>query len=169
MAASVAADLEALAGELDRWVVRTLGVAALDVKRAMTLAAQKTTGDGRLSGVGRKGAKLSVRYDYAKGSRGRAVVVRAVGPWQFVEGDRHGGYPIPQRRQRRRGKGQPPRLNLEGRRLGNDSPGWRTGPLEGGAARARHAWTRAVPAALEGVSATFEKAFADLIRGGRRG
>ena len=150
MAGRVSADLRGLATELDTITARAIEWVARDAKKALTAAAAVATGgDGRLGGVGTKGAKLSVRYDFQKGSVGRQVQVRAVGPWQFIEYPRRGGYRIPKR------KGRGP--NRSAAWPGPDAPGagnatgdWTSGPITGGAiSRGDGPWNRALPGVLE--------------------
>lgn len=55
----------------------------------------------RLRGVGKKGAKLGVRYKITNTGETNNAVVAATGPWQFIEGDTR-AHRIP--RARTRGK-----------------------------------------------------------------
>jgi hypothetical protein len=66
------------------------------------LLAAATGGDSRLSGVGKRGAKLSVGFD-VKGLDNATALIQARGPWQFVENDveRH-RVPRPRSRRGRR-------------------------------------------------------------------
>lgn len=58
---------------------------ALKIKRAAEVERNRAVGsDGRMSNVGRSGARLGVRYDLRAGQNPSAVV-RATGPWQLVE------------------------------------------------------------------------------------
>jgi hypothetical protein len=128
---------------------RALGIAAGDAKKQMAAVGRRMTGgSGRLSGVGRKGARIGAAYGYVRGSRGMTVAVYANGPWQLVEWGRSGGYRIPKRRgtgpNKNRGRRNAPRLHLS-----NDE--WRTGPFAGGAVGGRHGWTSAYPAVMDGM------------------
>ena len=78
---------------------------ALKAKRAIEGTRDKATGgDGRLSGVGRRGAKLGVRYDVKDGAKPTAVV-KATGPWQLIERDTKSAGVIRPKGRRRRGSG----------------------------------------------------------------
>ena len=155
MPSSVSDDLNGLASELDRFTAEALGKAALEVKKLMLNGVRPYTGgDLRLSNVGKRGAKLNVRYDYQRGSRGKAVRVRAVGPWQFIEYDRKRGYPIPKRKKSRKNPGR--KLHI-----GDD---WVTGPVRGGSLRGRKPWARTLPKAMAQVSDIFAKEFAQVVR-----
>jgi hypothetical protein len=99
---SVAADVRQLADALPTVVEAALGATALDAKKAfLRVAADASGGDSRLSRVGKRGTKIGARFDHVADGH---VVVRAVGPWQFVEYPRRGGYPIPAK------KGEGPEL-----------------------------------------------------------
>lgn len=86
--AQVAAKFAKLAAELRQANKRGVSAGALLVKSATTATMLSAThGSGRLSGVGRNGAKLSVHYDVKGTAESPAALVRAVGPWQLIEGD----------------------------------------------------------------------------------
>ncbi len=55
---------------------------ALAVKKSIT-----EISPARLRGVGKRGAKLSVRYNLDNYPDGRKALVYALGPWQLIEGD----------------------------------------------------------------------------------
>lgn len=142
---AVALELHGLRTDLEGVMSRALGTAAGEAKKEMTAAARRMSGDGRLSGVGRKGARIAAAYDYVRGTRGMTVAVYANGPWQLVEYGRAGGYRIPKRRGTGPNKARrnAPRLHLTG--------GWVTGPIRGGRARAKRGWNNAYPAVLESM------------------
>jgi hypothetical protein len=74
---------------------------ALKVAQGMTDAARRNTRriatSGKLSGVGRSGTRVDVRYDAAPSGD---YLVHAVGPYQLIERDTH-GHRIPRARGRR--------------------------------------------------------------------
>ncbi|MEO6570323.1 MAG: hypothetical protein ABIO83_02135 [Ilumatobacteraceae bacterium] len=59
----------------------TLQQAALEAKRVQVDEIRRDTGDGRLSGVGKRGAKVGARFDFRGDGQ---VVVKATGPLHFV-------------------------------------------------------------------------------------
>lgn len=64
-----------------------VGAAALAIKdTTLPLVRAATGGDGKLSGVGRNGAKVGVRYD-VRGTVNATALIRATGPAQLVERD----------------------------------------------------------------------------------
>src|SRR5688500_9536665 len=73
---------------------------SLALKSAL-MAALASVGATNLSGVGRKGANLGVRYNLDRYPDGVKSKVYATGPWQFIEADT-APHQIP--RQRRRGR-----------------------------------------------------------------
>ena len=160
MARRISADLNGLASELDTICAKALEGVARDAKSEMVKVAQRAGGgDGRISGVGRKGAKLNARYDHTKGAKGLAIRVRAVGLWQFVEYPRRGGYRIPKRNGRgpnrqRRGN---PRLHIGG--------AWVTGPIRGGSARGHLWWNKAAPDVMNAAGEDFGEAVMKVITG----
>jgi len=132
---------------------RALEGAAQDAKRRFQQAASKAGGgDAILSGVGRKGRKISARYDFQKGSKGLGLKVKALGPWQFVEGKRRGGYAIP-RRPKRKGK-------LRRMHVGPGADDWATaGSIKGKGYAAKHHWTRTADDFLDEVETIFVREF----------
>jgi hypothetical protein len=78
-------------GKLDRYAALQKGVektgvagAAKAVSTAITAEVlAQTHGTARLSGVGKKGARLGVRTVITS----NRAVITATGPWQFIEGD----------------------------------------------------------------------------------
>jgi hypothetical protein len=86
--------------ELSKAQRRGVQKGALTVTRAMRDEVRAVTGgDSRLSGVGRRGAKIGARYDI-KGQREPTAIIRATGPAQLVE---HDTKPHEIRPRRRRG------------------------------------------------------------------
>lgn len=76
---------ERLAKDIGTLQKRTLNEMAITVKRNVTAAmAAAGAGTGKLRGVGRKGARIGVRYDQTAGG---AVLVRATGPFHLLESD----------------------------------------------------------------------------------
>lgn len=78
--------------------------AAKHAKRELTGAARDMAGpDQRLSGVGKRGARISVGYNVRRdGDRSSALVI-ARGPWQLVEGDTK-AHTIPRQRFTKKGR-----------------------------------------------------------------
>lgn len=71
--------------ELQNLEHRTVQIAALAVKTSVLTQMQAAgVNNGKLRGVGKKGAKVGVRYDF--GGRSTALV-RATGPFQLIERD----------------------------------------------------------------------------------
>jgi hypothetical protein len=92
-----------LAGKMQRAAVgvadvprEATGRASLVAKRALEAAAPK-----RLRGVGKKGAKLGVRYNVGNYPSGAQSLIYATGPWQLIEADTR-PHRIPRQRGRRR-------------------------------------------------------------------
>lgn len=76
-----------LPGELQKAQQRGVRKAALIVTRAIRAEIRADSGgDMRLSGVGRKGARVGARYD-VKGSINPTAIIRASGPLHFLEHD----------------------------------------------------------------------------------
>ncbi len=155
MAKLLSPDLDGLADTGERMMSKALEGCAQEAKRSFQRAASKAGGgDAVLSGVGRKGRKISARYDFQKGSRGLGLKVKALGPWQFVEGSRRGGYKIPKRPKR---KGKPRRLHIEG--------DWATaGSIRGGGYSARHHWTRTADDFIDEASDIYVREFLKRMR-----
>lgn len=71
---------------------------ALTITRAMRQEVKQATGgDNRLSGVGKRGARIGAKYDI-KGSINPTAIVRATGPAQLVEHDVRAHSIAPRRR-----------------------------------------------------------------------
>ena len=83
-----------LAAKLNRYAVEVgranrtgVEAAALAVKRTTEpLVRNATGGDMRLSGVGKRGAKIGVRYT-VRGTEDATAIVKATGPAQLIERD----------------------------------------------------------------------------------
>lgn len=58
--------------------------AALETKNLINTEIRKVTGDMRMSGVGKRGAKVGARYDI-KGSTNPTALVTAIGPIHLIE------------------------------------------------------------------------------------
>jgi len=70
----LSADLNGMASEAERLVSKAVEQAGLEAKKRFNDAARKASGgDSVLSGVGKKGRKVSARYDFMKGSRGDLI------------------------------------------------------------------------------------------------
>lgn len=68
--------------ELTKLEERSVQVASLAVKKSVLVQMQLAgVNGGRLRGVGKKGAKVGVRYD----QKGKAALVRATGPFHLLE------------------------------------------------------------------------------------
>ncbi len=164
----LSADLGGLADEAERTASQTIEQMGLEAKGLFNDSARTAAGgDSVLSGVGKKGRKISARYDFQKGSKGLTLTVKAIGPWQFVETGHKGGYQVP-RRPKRRGKlrhMQPgaPHSSTKG---SAPNTGWATAPMTvRRAARAQHAWSRTADAFLDDVQAAFDRAVTKLVTG----
>ena len=90
LAASAARTADALQGAQAQGVRR----AAIYATTMIRSEIRSATGDGRLSGVGRKGARVGARFD-VKGTRNPTALIRATGPLHLVERDTspHSIYP----------------------------------------------------------------------------
>ena len=97
VARAAAASADALAKAQRRGVSK----AALHVtKRARANTRTATGGDMRLSGVGRRGARLGVRYD-VKGRINPSALIRVTGPYHLAEHDTS-AHDIPRANRRRK-------------------------------------------------------------------
>lgn len=86
-AAQMVAKLDGFAGAIPETNKVAVGAAALAIKSSiLPLMAAATGGDLRLSGVGKRGARIGVRYD-VKGSVNPTALLYATGPAHFVERD----------------------------------------------------------------------------------
>lgn len=91
-----------LPAELQRAQRRGVSGAALHVTQGIRGEIKAVTGDGRLSGVGRRGAKVGARYD-VKGTLNPTALITATGPLHLIE---RGTSPHVIRPRRRRGRGK---------------------------------------------------------------
>ena len=80
----VARMAEALPRELQAAQLRGINAAALHVTKGIRGEIRAVTGDMRLSGVGRRGARVGARYD-VKGTVNPTAIIMATGPLHFVE------------------------------------------------------------------------------------
>lgn len=96
LAASAARTADALQGAQAQGVRR----AAIHVTTAIRSEILSATGDMRLSGVGRRGAKVGAKFDI-KGTTNPTALITATGPLHFIERDT-APHTIP--RTRRRGR-----------------------------------------------------------------
>jgi hypothetical protein len=166
--AAVAADLRAIAAGLEGYSTKALQRTALAQKKLMldsldisTHGTRTLHGVGRRGQVIRKGARLNVRYDLARGSQGQVVRMRATGPWQFIEHPRRAGYPIP------RGADRLQRGRLAGGGYGIKTLRERTATRvlhfggrfvatsKGGRGRPSRPWSRTLPVAVEATPPIF--------------
>jgi hypothetical protein len=90
LAASAARTADALQGAQAQGVRRAAVYATTMIRNEIRSA----TGDMRLSGVGRKGARVGARFD-VKGTRNPTALIRATGPLHLIERDTgpHSIYP----------------------------------------------------------------------------
>lgn len=81
--AQAAGKLRAFASQLESGKLTSQGVdaAALTYTNAARVAYRARTGDGKLSGVGLRGARVGARYD----RKGDVAIVRATGPAHLIE------------------------------------------------------------------------------------
>lgn len=86
-----------MVGELGRLENTTVKIAALAVKSSVLQQLQAAgVNDGRLSGVGKRGAKVGVSYTVT----GHTAIVKATGPFPLIESDTK-AHRIPRERGRR--------------------------------------------------------------------
>lgn len=92
--------MQALPEAIER--ANRLGVnrAALVVTNEIRDSLRAVSGDMRLSGVGRRGARIGARYD-VKGTSNPTALIRATGPVHLIE-RRTGGHDIAPRSKKRR-------------------------------------------------------------------
>lgn len=84
----------------------TRAAAAVAVKSIEASRAAAGAGSGRLRGVGKKGAAISVKTTLLRSSSNPTATVRAVGPWQLLESDTK-PHPIPKLTRKGGRKGSP--------------------------------------------------------------
>ena len=97
----LAGRLDGFAGRLQQVQRDAVNAAAAAVAREVRQEIQRVAGaDMRLSGVGKRGAKVGARYDQVVGFRNPSATVRAVGPLHLVERPTK-AHAIPKARKRR--------------------------------------------------------------------
>ena len=102
-------DLADLAASAGRTAEALQGAQIVGVKRAALHTtrvvraeiAAATGGDSRLSGVGKRGAKVGARFDLMTATRNPTAIIKATGPLQLVERDTR-AHTIPRQRRRSR-------------------------------------------------------------------
>jgi hypothetical protein len=104
----VAARLTKVARELNGAAKPSVNKAALVLKKSVEHELVKVAPARRLSGVGKRGAKVGVRYDI-KGAKNPTAIVRATGPMHLIERSTK-AHTIP----RSRGRGRLKVLRLPG-------------------------------------------------------
>lgn len=97
--ATIAADYPDRLRKANRVAINRAALAVTNEIRQQIVAA---TGDSRLSGVGRSGARVGARFD-VKGSVNPTAIIRATGPLHLVERPTS-AHRIEPRRRRRRGR-----------------------------------------------------------------
>lgn len=149
---------EQLIGKLAKFRTKLVGaqregvrVGALLATNTIRVELRATVPSGRLSGVGRRGARLSVGFDAPSSTTNPQAVVRARGPWQLIESNTR---PHTIKRRRRRalaGRGFGPVASV-------DHPG----------TKGKHPWTkgvrRAEPQLLAAMDAAVFKAMQEAFR-----
>ena len=104
--------MHALPDELQAAQRRGVQQAALEVTREIRAEIRVATGgDSRLSGVGRRGARVGARFD-VKGTRNPTALVRATGPQHLLEHDTKTHTITPRKRRRGKAKGARGALRL---------------------------------------------------------
>lgn len=122
--------------------VAAVGQASLAVKTAVMA---NMAGVSRLSGVGRAGAKVGVRYDI----RGTTSLVRATGPFHLLERDTK-AHEIPKAGRRRRRNAR--NLLVIGGEV-------RTGPVQHPGTKGKHPWRKGVAQSAPLVRGIFRREF----------
>lgn len=84
VAAAVSSRLRKVAVEVDRASKPAVAKASLVLKKSVEREIVKVAPSKRLKGVGKRGAKVGVRYDI-KGTRNPTSIVRATGPLHLIE------------------------------------------------------------------------------------
>jgi len=124
--------------------------ASLAVKTAVVA---QLGGVSRLSGVGKRGAKIGVRYDI-RGTRNPTSLVRATGPFHLIERDT-AAHTIPKRR------GKSNLLRIGDRVV--------TGPIQHPGTRGKHPWMLGVRGARPITREVFRRATLRVLKGAFRG
>ena len=85
--------------ELQAAQIRGIRTGALHVTKGIRGEIRSVTGDMRLSGVGRRGARVGARYD-VKGTVNPTAIIGATGPMQLLEHPTSPHDIVPRRRKR---------------------------------------------------------------------
>jgi hypothetical protein len=80
----LAASAKRVADSMEGTQTRAVHKAALHTVRLVRAEIRAATGDMRLSGVGRKGARVGAKYD-VMGTRNPTALIKATGPMQLIE------------------------------------------------------------------------------------
>lgn len=81
---------------------KALNEASFKAKKVIEAERNKAVGsDGRMSGVGKNGAKLGVKYNIEQAGSSFTSFVKATGPWQFIENDTRSAGVVRAKRYRR--------------------------------------------------------------------
>lgn len=146
--AQVSHRLNRTATAVEQANVRAVSRAALIAKREIESERDKAVGsDGRMSHVGRSGAKLGVRYD-VRGVKNPVAVVKATGPWPLIERPIGAHSILPRRAKGSRRRGGKRALTIAG--------------ADGPRASARHPGTRGKQPWRKGVDSATPKVRAEL-------
>lgn len=122
--AGFATAMAGLPGRIDKANRIAVNRSALAITADVRAAILASTGDSRLSGVGRSGAKVGARYD-VKGAGNPTALIRATGPLHLIERPTS-AHPIRPRARRRRRSTRPPALVVNGHPYASvDHPGSR--------------------------------------------
>lgn len=135
-----------LAAELDDLPKTVVGEASLDVKKAVLRRAP-----ARLSGVGKNGAKLGVRYNVGTFDGQAKSLVYATGPFHLIERDTK-KHRIP--RERRSKKRRLLSIPGIGVRAWANHPG----------TRGKHPWAKGVDDAMPGVKELLDNETLQILR-----
>jgi hypothetical protein len=130
---------------------RVLQQAALHVKKSVQAELRRVAPSGRLSGVGKSGARVGVRYDELK--NGRTVLVRMTGPAHLIERDTKAHVIRPKRRRKPK-PGKRTAIKIGGSY-------WRTVQHPG--TRGQHPWEKGLKRAGQPVRRDFAKGLSTLL------
>lgn len=144
------ASLRSLPTRLSTAHERAVGRSAFAAKRAI----QRQSGyASRLSGVGRSGARLNIRYDLKGHGLNTTALVRATGPFHLLERPTKAHTIAPRRG--RRGGGKRAVVTPYGPRASVQHPG----------TSGKHPFEKGVNASLPAIRAELRGAFAAVVRG----
>ncbi len=139
------------ANELPKLERRTVEAAAAMVKSTAVSELRRAAGaDLRLSGVGKRGARIGARYDRGKSTS--TAIVRALGPVQLVESNTK-PHRVPKKRTR--GRRRVVVIPGVGVRASANHPG----------TRGKHPWARAMDRAIPKVPAVMSAETSKTLRG----